>query len=144
MAKLGYMPAAALVRGALPAVAAWRAPSVQDLGNVLWAATVLDILVRLVGRLHMLWSSVVLGMLAKAVLHQRVPEAAASVPTCPRAGSHLRRPPPPRAQTPEVMQLLAGKLLALPREAFTQEAYIQLYQAKMSLQSTQVLAHGCP
>ena len=35
--------------------------------------------------------------------------------------------------TPEVMQLLAGALLALPREAFTQEAYIQLYQAKMSL-----------
>lgn len=35
--------------------------------------------------------------------------------------------------TPEVMQLLADKLLSLPREAFTQEAYIQLYQAKMSL-----------
>ena len=35
--------------------------------------------------------------------------------------------------TPEVMQLLSGKLLALPREAFTQEAFIQLYQAKMSL-----------
>lgn len=35
--------------------------------------------------------------------------------------------------TPEVMQLLAEKLLSLPRESFTQEAYIQLYQAKMSL-----------
>ncbi|KAL4458727.1 hypothetical protein ABPG75_013592 [Micractinium tetrahymenae] len=35
--------------------------------------------------------------------------------------------------TPEVMQLLAEKLLSLPREAFTQEAFIQLYQAKMSL-----------
>ncbi|KAL4426696.1 hypothetical protein ABPG77_004752 [Micractinium sp. CCAP 211/92] len=35
--------------------------------------------------------------------------------------------------TPDVMQLLAEKLLSLPREAFTQEAYIQLYQAKMSL-----------
>jgi hypothetical protein len=35
--------------------------------------------------------------------------------------------------TPEVMALLAEKMLSLPRENFTQEAYIQLYQAKMSL-----------
>ena len=32
-----------------------------------------------------------------------------------------------------LVQLLAGKLLELPRETFTQETYIQLYQAKMSL-----------
>lgn len=32
-----------------------------------------------------------------------------------------------------LFQLLAGKLLELPRETFTQETYIQLYQAKMSL-----------
>ena len=35
--------------------------------------------------------------------------------------------------TPEVMSVLGHKMLSLPREAFTQEAYIQLYQAKMSL-----------
>jgi hypothetical protein len=43
--------------------------------------------------------------------------------------------------TPEVMQLLSGKLLALPREAFTQEAFIQLYQAKMTL--SQQVGGGC-
>lgn len=45
--------------------------------------------------------------------------------------------------TPEVMQLLAGALLALPREAFTQEAYIQLYQAKMSLSQQVGPRSGC-
>lgn len=33
----------------------------------------------------------------------------------------------------DALELLAGKLLSLRREVFTQEAYIQLYQAKMSL-----------
>ena len=60
--------------------------------------------------------------------------ARSSAPPPPR--SPPRRPaacPPRPAAAPQVLALLAGKLLALPRELFTQETYIQLYQAKMSL-----------
>jgi hypothetical protein len=35
--------------------------------------------------------------------------------------------------TPDALQLLGERLRAMPREHFTQESYIQIYQAKISL-----------
>jgi hypothetical protein len=79
-------------------------------------------------------------------------------PLCPCSPPPTHSPPPPTHThthqdcgnllwactvlgilSPEAMELLGGKLLSLRRESFTQEAYIQLYQAKMSL-SQQVRA----
>ncbi len=35
--------------------------------------------------------------------------------------------------TPEAVQLLGDRLRAVPLEQFTQESYIQIYQAKMAM-----------
>lgn len=35
--------------------------------------------------------------------------------------------------TPEAVQLLGDRLRAMPPQQFTQESYIQIYQAKMAM-----------
>jgi hypothetical protein len=133
VAKLAYMPAASLVRAALPVVAEWRTPTVQVSK---WQFSVRSSAAAVLCAHMYIAAALPCCKCFHSVLHPPVPHI------------YMPGPDPPPLQdcgntlwaftilgilTPEVMQLLSGKLLALPREAFTQEAFIQLYQAKMSL-----------
>lgn len=155
MATMGFYPGTGTVDAVTRAAAtACGRMKPQELANTVWAWATMRHFPGVAAMEHLLgcaeaqldrfksqelgmlgWAAAKLGYMPAATLvRAALPHlAAARQPAVQDLGNFLWAFTVFDILTPEVMQQLAERLLSLPRESYTHESFIQLYQAKMSL-----------